>query len=227
MKKNLTKMILCVSTYFSPGLKFTLCLLIMAAAQLSVSAQNRTISGKIVSPAGEPLAGVTVTVKNSDRKTITGADGSFNLSVAENAVLQITHVGYKMQELAVSGRSDFQVTLATAENTMNDVVVVGYTSQRRSSITSAVSSVNMADLEQRRVPDVSQLLQGQVAGVQVTQSTGAPGDAINITIRGVGTFAGNSPLYIIDGTPSTDISFLSPADIQSMSVLKDAAGASI
>ena len=169
-----------------------------------------------------------MSVKNSAKKTTTGVDGNFSLSVSGNAILEITYVGYKTQSMAVSGRTDFQVTMTTAENVMNDVVVVGYTSQKKSSLTGAVSSVNMADLEQRRVPDVAQLLQGQVAGVQVTQSTGAPGDGINITIRGVGTIGSSSdPLFIVDGLPTTSISFINPADIQSMTVLKDAAAASI
>ncbi len=155
-------------------------------------------------------------------------DGSFKLSVPVSAILSVSHVGYQPQELSVSGQSNFQITLVSVENTLSDVVVVGYTSQKKSSFTGAISAVNMGDLEERRVPDVAQLLQGQVAGVQVTQSTGAPGDGINITIRGVGTIGSSSdPLFIVDGLPTTNISFINPADIQSMTVLKDAAAAAI
>ena len=231
MKKNLLNIIGFIPKYFSPGLKLTLCCIVMAMIQVSVTAQNnatgKKISGKVVSALGEPLSGATVGVKNTSNQTTTNAEGNFTLSVANNAVLEITYVGYGKMEISVSGKTNFQITLVTAENTMNDVVVVGYTSQKRSALTGAIAAVNMADLEQRRVPDVAQLLQGQVAGVQVTQSTGAPGDDISIRIRGEGTIGNNSPLFIVDGIPSREISFLNPTDIQSITVLKDAAAAAI
>ena len=231
MKKNLTNIICSIRKYFSPGLKLTLCYIIMAMIQVSVTAQDnaagKQISGKVVSASGEPLSGATVGVKNTTNQTTTDAEGNFTLSVADNAILEITYVGFIKQEIAASGRTNFQITLATSENTMSDVVVVGYTTQKKSSLTGAISPVNMGDLEHRRVPDVAQLLQGQVAGVQVTQSTGAPGDDISIRIRGEGTIGSNNPLFIVDGIPSREISFLNPSDIQSMTVLKDAAAAAI
>jgi len=236
MKKNFMNIRGIFPKYFSPGLKITLCCIIMAMAQGQVNAQekqtstataDKKISGKIVSATGEPLIGATVGIKNTTNRTTTDADGNFELSVPGNAILEITHVGYKQQEISVSGKTNFQINLEASEITMSDVVVVGYTSQKKSSLTGAITAVNMSDLKERRVSDVAQLLQGQVAGVQVTQSTGAPGDGINITIRGVGTFAGSSPLFIVDGTPSTDISWLSPADIATVTVLKDAAAAAI
>ncbi|HEY8660328.1 MAG TPA: TonB-dependent receptor [Hanamia sp.] len=236
MKKKFMNITGILPKYFSPGLKITLCCIIMAMAQGQVNAQekqtstataDKKISGKIVSATGEPLIGATVGIKNTTNRTTTDADGNFELSVPGNAILEITHVGYKQQEISVSGKTNFQINLEASEITMSDVVVVGYTSQKKSSLTGAITAVNMSDLKERRVSDVAQLLQGQVAGVQVTQSTGAPGDGINITIRGVGTFAGSSPLFIVDGTPSTDISWLSSADIATVTVLKDAAAAAI
>ncbi|CAN5752949.1 TonB-dependent receptor [soil metagenome] len=231
MKKYLMNMLGQIPTYFPPGLKLTLCCFLISMVQVTVTAQDapdKKISGKIMSASGDPLQGVTVAVKNSLAKTSTDAAGNFSLTVADNAVLKVSYVGYVMQEIPVAGRIDFRVVMSTAENTLNDVVVVGYSSQKKGSITGAVASVNMADLDKRRVPDVAQLLQGQVAGVQVSQSTGAPGDGINITIRGVGTIGSSSdPLFIVDGLPTTSISFINPADIQSMTVLKDAAAAAI
>ena len=234
MKKHLTNIIRSIPQYFSPVFKFALCSIAFVMLQVSATAQDPApaadvkISGKVTSASGEALQGVTVGVKNTSKKTTTNADGNFTLSVADNAVLEISYVGYKMQELAVAGKTRFQITMLAGENTLNDIVVVGYSSQRKGAITGAVSSVNMADIDKRRVPDVAQLLQGQVAGVQVTQSTGAPGDGINITIRGVGTIGSSSnPLFIVDGLPTTSISFINPADIQSMTVLKDAAAAAI
>ncbi len=159
--------------------------------------------------------------------TTTNVNGDFALVVPDNAVLVITYIGFQKQEIPVAGKTQLLIRLDSLENTLGDVVVVGYTTQRKATITGAISSVNMADLESRRVADVAQALQGQVAGVQVTQSTGAPGEEISIRIRGEGTIGNNSPLFIVDGIPSRDISFLNPSDIQSMTVLKDASAASI
>jgi len=234
MKKNFLNSIWFIPKYFSPGLKLTLCFVLITmmrftlTAQVSPAAADKVISGKVVAASGEPLSGVTVAVKNTSNATVTDENGNFTLTVPASAVLMISHVGYTPQEISVSGQSNFMISLATAANTLSDVVVVGYTSQRKSSFTGAITSVNMGDVEERRVPDVAQLLQGQVAGVTVTQSTGAPGDGINVTIRGVGTIGSSSdPLFIVDGVPTTTISFINPADIESMTVLKDAAAAAI
>jgi len=236
MKKNLLNIIRFIPKFFSPVLKLALYFVFLALSQVAVMAQNnpasgtgeKKITGQVVSPSGDPLSGVTVGVKNTGNATTTNDNGNFTLTVPASAILMISHVGYKQQEVSVAGKSNFEISLALSENTLSDVVVVGYTSQKKSSFTGAISAVNMGDIEERRVPDVAQLLQGQVAGVTVTQSTGAPGDGINITIRGVGTIGSSSdPLFIVDGLPTTDISFINPADIQSMTVLKDASAAAI
>lgn len=235
MKKNLLNKIWVLPKYFSLRLQFALCFVFIAMTQTIATAQvtpsstgEKKVTGTVVSASGAPLADATIAVKNTTHATITDVNGHFSLTVPAAAILTISHVGYQTQETSTSGKSDFQITLATAENTLTDVVVVGYTSQKKSSFTGAITAVNMGDLEERRVPDVAQLLQGQVAGVTVTQSTGAPGDGINITIRGVGTIGSSSdPLFIVDGLPTTDISFINPADIQSMTVLKDASAAAI
>ncbi len=235
MKKHLINVPGSIPKYISFGLRLALCFVIITTTHFEINAQQnptarveKKISGKIVNASGEPLAGVTIGEKNTSNATTTDGGGNFKLTVPGNALLEITHVGYANQEISVSGKTNFQVKLQTAEVTMSDIVVVGYTSQKKSSLTGAISAVNMEDVDKRRVPDVAQLLQGQVAGVQVTQSTGAPGDGINITIRGVGTIGSSSdPLFIVDGLPTTSISFINPADIQSMTVLKDAAAAAI
>lgn len=234
MKKNLTNILGMIPKYISPAIAPVLCLLVMLLSQLPANAQDNSgagvkkITGRIISDAGTPLTGVTISVKNTRQATTSDDAGDFTISVPDNAILTISHIGYKQQEISVSGKTNFAISLSAADNTLSDVVVVGYTSQKKTAFTGAISSVNMGDLEERRVPDVAQLLQGQVAGVQVSQSTGAPGDGINITIRGVGTIGSSSdPLFIVDGLPTTDISFINPADIQSMTVLKDASAAAI
>ena len=176
---------------------------------------------------GESLTGVSIHVKNTAISTSTDADGVFNLTVPGNAILEITHVGFAKQELAVAGRSQFAITLETAVSTLNDVIVVGYSSQKKASISGAVATVDMRDLSKTRIADVGQALQGQVAGVFVAANTGAPGDGIKVRIRGEGTLGVNDALYVVDGVATRDISFLNMSDVKSITVLKDASAAAI
>ena len=177
MKYNLNNSILLLRKNLPQVRNLILCFMLIAGFQISASAQNpadKRITGKVISSDGAPLEGATVAVKNSTTSTTSDAEGNFSLSVADNGTLVITFVGYDKQEVSVAGKNSFTLMLVSSEKTLSDVVVVGYTTQKKSSLTGAISAVNMDDLESRRVPDVAQLLQGQVAGVQVTQSTGAP-----------------------------------------------------
>ncbi len=123
-------------------------------------------------------------------------------------------------DYVVKQEENIRVVLKEDTQNLEEVVVVGYSAQKKSSLTGAIAPVNMDDMEKRRVATVSQALQGQVAGVQITQSTGAPGDDISMLIRGEGTIGNNSPLYIIDGVPSRTMTFLNPSDISSITVLR-------
>ncbi len=211
--------------------------LLCAAASLAPAGAQQptgTITGQVIDSATrQPLGGVNVVVEGTGLGAITREDGTFSIVgvPAGTHTLRARRIGYGSVPVVVnvSEGSTVSVTLALAKGAtvLDEIVVVGYTTQRRADITGAVATVDMADLETRRVPDVAQVLQGQVAGLAVTQSTGAPGDSINIRIRGEGTIGNNSPLFIVDGVPSRDISFLNPADVQSMTVLKDASAASI
>ncbi|MEO5998886.1 MAG: SusC/RagA family TonB-linked outer membrane protein, partial [Chitinophagaceae bacterium] len=204
-------------------------LLIILFCSLSTIAQQRIITGTVTNASdGTPLANASVIGVGEKKAARTNTDGSFSITVSPaSKQLQISYVGLQTQTVDISSSTTVAVSMVASTEGMQDVIVVGYTTQKKATITGAIASVNMQDLEQRRVSDVAQALQGQVAGVQVTQSTGAPGDQINIRIRGEGTIGNNSPLFIVDGIPSRDISFLSPADILSMTVLKDASAASI
>lgn len=175
----------------------------------------------------EALIGVTILVTSTEIGTVTDINGRFTLSVPENSNLRISYVGYGSQEVSVTGTVILDIKLQPETQLMDELVVVGYTAQKKSTLTGAVSPVSMGNMERRRVPDVRQALQGQVSGVQVTQSTGAPGDEIDIRIRGEGTIGNNNPLYIIDGVPTRELAFINPADIESMTVLKDASAAAI
>jgi TonB-linked SusC/RagA family outer membrane protein len=229
MKKNLTIISRFIPGYDWPGLKCTFSLLLLLLMQLSVVAQTpeRKISGKITSASGEPLSGVSIAVKNTATMTTTDTSGIFTIVAPDNAILVITHVGFKSQEVAVAGQTQLVIALEAGGNTLSDVVVVGYSSQRKASITGAVATVNMNDLTKTRIADVAQALQGQVAGVFVAANTGAPGDGIKVRIRGEGTLGNNDVLYVVDGVPTRDISFLSSSDIKSMTVLKDASATAI
>jgi len=202
--------------------------------RLGAQEPTGTITGQVIDSATlQPLPGVNVLVEGTRLGTITRDDGTFTIAgvPAGTHTVRARRIGYGAVPIVVNVASGSTVSVTFALDkrvaVLDQVVVVGYTTQRKASITGAVATVDLADLESRRVPDVAQALQGQVAGVQVTQSTGAPGEEISIRIRGEGTIGNNSPLFIVDGVPSRDISFLNPGDIQSMTVLKDAAAASI
>lgn len=158
-------------------MKKTLFLIFLSFFSLAMQAQTIQLKGT-VKDAGtnEELIGVNVIVVGSKTGTVTSINGDFEISVPQNATLKVSYVGYKSQEIKISGSGQvtLNVKLESDNQRIDEVMVVGYNSQKKSSLTGAVSSVNMTDLAQRKVPDVAQMLQGQVAGVQVTQSTGAP-----------------------------------------------------
>jgi TonB-linked SusC/RagA family outer membrane protein len=181
-----------------------------------------------VSDAGGPLPMVNVTVKGTAKSALTDISGNYTLlDAGPNAVLVFSYVGYATKEIAVKGESVVNVILTEDAQKLNEVIVTGYSSQQKRSISGAVTQVDMEDLSKTRVADVTQALQGQAAGVAVTASTGAPGDGIEVRVRGTGTLNNNDVLYVVDGVPTRSIGFLNRDDIKSLTVLKDAASASI
>ncbi|MFD2101332.1 SusC/RagA family TonB-linked outer membrane protein [Flagellimonas iocasae] len=189
-------------------------------AQLNVSGY--------VSDGQVPIPGASIVVKGTTSGTATDFDGNFTLqNVTTDAILVVSSIGFMPMEIELNGRTRIEVVLAEDAQQLDEVVIVGYTTQRKADLTGAVAVVDVENLEKTRVANVSQALQGQVAGVQVTASTGAPGDPVEIRIRGEGTIGNNNPLYIVDGIPSRDIAFMNQADIKSITVLKDAAAAAI
>lgn len=216
-----------IPKHLMPYLRFILPVIACIFLQFTAIAQKSTVTGKVTSPQGEQLAGVTIHEKNTTNATTTDGSGNFSISVLTNAVLEISSIGYKKQEVSVSGRTSIDITLEVAANTMTDVVVVGYNSQKKASINGAVSTVDMNDMSKTRIADVAQALQGQVSGVFVAANTGAPGDGIKVRIRGEGTLGNNDVLYVVDGVATRDISFLNQSDVKSITVLKDAAATAI
>ncbi|TPG44033.1 SusC/RagA family TonB-linked outer membrane protein [Flavobacterium pectinovorum] len=187
----------------------------------------QTVKG-VVSDKGGPIPQVNITVKGTTNYAITDFDGNYSISnVSTNAILVFSYIGYQTQEIPVNGNKVIDAFLTEDSQKLNEVIIVGYSSQKKGAINGAVTTVDMNELSKTRVADVAQALQGQVAGVVVSANTGAPGDGIKVRIRGEGTLGNNDALYVIDGVATRDISFLNQSDIKSMTVLKDASATAI
>lgn len=202
--------------------------LVVLGAFLSFGiAQAQEVSGT-VSDASGPLPGASVVEKGTTNGTQTDFDGNFSLSVGEDAVLVVTYIGYKSAEIAVNGQSTIDVTLEEDTQALEEVVVVGYGSQAKKEITTAVTSVNAEDFNQGVVQQPAQLLQGKVAGLTVVNPGGNPNQAPTIRLRGLSTVGGNQePLVVIDGILGGSLDSVDPADIQNITVLKDGSAAAI
>jgi len=194
----------------------------------SAFAQTITVKGKVTDAAtGESLIGVSVAVKGTTTGTQTDVNGAYSLAAPSTATLVFTYIGYVSQEVAVGGRNSIDVILAASNSELQQVVVIGYGTQRKIDNTGSVATVKGADIEKQASTNPLSALQGQVAGVEVINS-GQPGATPTINIRGVGTIYGNAQLlYVVDGVWYNDVSFLNNADIESVSILKDASSTAI
>jgi TonB-dependent starch-binding outer membrane protein SusC len=185
------------------------------------------VSGTVINQrTSAPLVGATVSVKNTNRSTVTDEAGHFSIEAASGDVLIITSVGFDPQNIRV-GSGNANVQLKEADNAMENVVVIGYGIQKKKLVTGANLQVKGEDLQKQSTTNALQALQGQAPGVQITSSSGQPGDGFNVIIRGKGTIGDFGPLYIVDGVQGVDIKSINPADIESIDVLKDAASAAI
>ncbi len=187
------------------------------------------ISGTVTDASGMALPGVNVQIKNTSSGTVTDVQGAYQLEAPADAILVFSFIGYKSSEVSITGKSNINVSLEEDMTTLGEVIVIGYGVQKKSVATASVSTVNSKDLQGFGSPRVDQMLQGQVAGVTFKSSSGQPGSAQNIFIRGVGTNGDNNPLIIVDGVNANDgfLAALNPADIESIQVLKDGASTAI
>ena len=194
----------------------------------SVTQQTIKVSGQVVDQDGEALIGATVKVKDAQSGAITDFDGNFELSVPANATIVVSYIGYKDREIAVRGRAALgQIQLESDSQVLEQVVVVGYGTQKKADLTGSVAVVNADELKRVSHSNISSMLEGKVAGVQIT-TDGQPGADPSVRIRGLGTFGSTAPLYVIDGVPmGTTIRDFSPNDIETIQVLKDASAAAI
>jgi iron complex outermembrane receptor protein len=222
----------------------------------SLFAQQKTITGKIVDQeSGQPLAGVTVSVKGTKTAVVTNNDGTFTIAVpSDQSVLDVSYVGYTPQQITVGGQSSLNLSMIAADKRLGEVVVVGYGTQRKRDVTGSVTSLKPEDMNKGVILNPQQLMQGRAAGVNVTATSGRPGGAANIRIRGgTSISASNDPLYVVDGVPlqlnnanrqaniggsggqlmifnqepANPLNSINPADIASIEVLKDASATAI
>ncbi|MGN7723491.1 SusC/RagA family TonB-linked outer membrane protein [Chitinophaga sp. 22620] len=204
--------------------------IVMLLFPVLLFAQKKTVTGTVRDNNGDLLPGVTVTVKGDKAGAATGPDGKFSISVPQGATLIFTYIGFEKVEQVVGSAGEYNIRLAEKAGTLSDVVVVGYATQKRKDLTGAVGSVNMKDFEKAPVKSFDEALAGRVAGVAVASNDGQPGSVANIVIRGAGSISqDNSPLYVIDGFPTenNNANAISPADIESIDVLKDASATAI
>jgi TonB-dependent SusC/RagA subfamily outer membrane receptor len=191
-------------------------------------AQQKTITGTVIDTRHEPVIGASVLEKGTSNGTITNLDGEYSLKVSPGATLVFSYIGYKTQEIRVSANTNINVTLAEDAEQLQEVVVVGYGVQKKSSLTGSVASVSSKEIVKQLSSNVASTLQGRTPGVDILQQAGVAGADVNIIIRGAASFGATEPLYVIDGAFSNSgLSSLNPNDIESIEVLKDGAAAAI
>ncbi|MEN9980861.1 MAG: hypothetical protein RL542_648 [Bacteroidota bacterium] len=208
----------------------------------SVFAQEKTVTGKVNDPSGQPLPGVTVLVKGTKKAVSTDFDGKYIVSVSTGGTLVFSYIGFKTKEQKVGNSNTYTISLDTENESLNEVVVVGYGTQKKKVTTGSMSSIKTESFTERPISRLDQGMVGQIAGVRVKQTTGMPGQPFSVEIRGAGSIsAGNEPLYVIDGFPihteggnsaggfsnGSPLDNMNPNDIASIEVLKDAAAAAI
>ncbi|AHW59381.1 TonB-linked outer membrane protein, SusC/RagA family [Draconibacterium orientale] len=205
-------------------------LVLLLGFNLSVQAQNAIdIRGVVSDASGDPLPGVNIVIKGTLQGTLTDPDGNYKITVPGNdAVLVFSFIGYNSQEITVGNQRAINVSLKEDLKQLDEVVVIGYGSVARKDVTTAVSTVSTKEIDERPIVSAAQVIQGKAAGVNVYQPNGAPGGEMVIRVRGTTSFNGsNNPLYVVDGVPVDNLNFLSPMDIASMQILKDASSAAI
>jgi len=234
MKKTFTHF-----AYLSPGDgnrrkyrgRALLCSILLLIISGSVFAQGRTVTGTVSDSKGETLPGATVTIKGTKTAVATTGAGKYDIVVPDNkAILVFSFIGAATKEVNVGTQTVINVTLENNSSTLNEVVVIGYGQRARKDLTGSVGTANVPDMQKAVVRSFEESLEGRVAGVQVSSGDGQPGDALNIVIRGNNSVTGNnSPLYVVDGFPieNPDNNTINPADIESLTVLKDASSTAI
>jgi len=212
------------STLWKSGV---LSLLLLGFALSVTFAQQRTVTGTVTSEDQGALPGVNIVVQGTTQGAVTDGQGNYSISVSgDDATLVFSFIGYSTQAVPVGNQTTLNITLAPDVTSLDEIVVTAYATQKKKDLTGAVGIINTEELTQMPQSNVTQAMQGRVAGVTVTTDS-RPGQSGKVRIRGFSSFSNNSPLYVVDGVPTTDVATINPDDIESMSVLKDAGAASI
>jgi TonB-linked SusC/RagA family outer membrane protein len=197
---------------------------------LSAGTQTTTVKGKITDVTdGSPVVGANILIKSTTRGTISDVDGNFTLETSPSDILVITFIGFQIQEIPVGSRTDINVALTPSAGSLDEVVVVGYGEQKRVNLSGAIDAVDSKVMDSRPVQNIAQGLQGAIAGLNIDFLSGEPGGSSNINIRGITSINGGGPLILVDGVPMdpSELSFLAPSDVKSITVVKDASAAAI
>jgi TonB-linked SusC/RagA family outer membrane protein len=184
-------------------------------------------TGRVTDENGEPIIGATVKVKGSSQGTVTDLNGEFSINTLRGSILEISYIGYNSRNIRINGQINLSIVMRENTQSLSDVVVIGYGSAKRVDLTGAISSLDGSKLTDKSTPQLSTLLEGQVAGLQVTHTSGNPVEHASILVRGITTMSTNTPLIIVDGVPVSNIDDISSDDVENMQFLKDAAAASI
>lgn len=205
----------------------TIVSLFLVMLPIGAYAQNRTVHGVVKDVGGETVIGASVGQKGTQNVTVTNLDGEFTISVPDNAVLEISYIGFSNQQVAVKGKSSIEVIMTEDVHNLNELVVVGYGVMKKKDLTGAVGSLAAKDMENSPVANIGQAIQGKIAGLQVVDA-GKPGDNVTIKVRGMGSINNCDPLVVIDGVPTDlGINALNMADVERLDVLKDASATAI
>ncbi|MFI5131240.1 MAG: SusC/RagA family TonB-linked outer membrane protein [Chitinophagales bacterium] len=219
MKKRITK-------WFSPGRLANVMVMVVVLMISQTAMAQGSVSGQVKDKEGKPVQGATITVKNKKVNAVSGVDGRFTVAAVAGDVLQVTSIGYEAFEIQIGSESNLTIELTTRVSSLDDVIVVGYGTQRKRDLSGSIVNVNVNETKKYSTSDISQILQGRATGVSVN-SDGQPGAVPSVRIRGYSTFGNAQPFYVVDGVPNVAIRDFSPNDIESISILKDASAAAI
>lgn len=198
-----------------------------AIKDLHAQQQAKTVTGTVTDVSGEPIIGANIRIKGTTTGTITDIDGNFSIKAEPQSVIEVSYIGYLTQETVINNQKSIRFLLKEDTKTLDEVVVIGYGVQKKADLTGSVANINTEKLNTQSNANISQALQGKIAGVDIVSQGGAPGSGTRIMVRGIGTLNNASPLYIVDGMYMNSIDHINPNDIASIDVLKDASSAAI
>ncbi len=207
------------------GLLMALIMMLFMSGE--IFAQEKQVSGIVTDNSGLGMPGINVTIKGTLKGTVTDLKGQFSIKVAPKDTLHVSFVGYRSQDIVSGEKSFLKIRLEEAITQLGETVIIGYGTQKKKLVTGATAQLKGEDLEKRKAVDPLSGMQGITAGVNITRTSGQPGSSYKVRVRGVGTVGNSSPIFIVDGVQTSDISFLNPSDVASIDVLKDAASAAI